>query len=227
MCKNSTIHGTVCNSRSVSDQTNGFKSPTGLTRTARPQRHKDRIERLYYTFISSHPHALRSSSPSAPWGTHMGCCTFANESRFLFEVFFPLLQTRKEGERGASERESDRARGAPAIALFFSAVFNPEEDKLCRTQRGSAIGLSGFTRSHSAFLQPSHTHTHTHARVLSITHSHAQKRPALLTVHAARRSVANDLSTLADLSLRKKCAARFMKIFLYVHQCWAICSLKE
>lgn len=196
--KRSTIRGTVCNSRSVSDQTNGFKSQTGLTGSARPQRHKDRIERLYYTFISSHPRSLRSSSPSAPWGTRMGCCTFANESRFLFEVFFPFSKHGKR-ERGgrASEREKERE-GAPAIALFFSAVFNPEEDKLCRTQRGSAIGLSGFTRSHSAFLQPSHT-TRTHARVLSITHSHAQKRPALLTAHAA-----HDLSALADLSLREK-----------------------
>lgn len=141
----------------------------------------------------------------------MGCCTFANESRFLFEVFFLLLllQTRKRGERRARERERKRERGAPAIALFFSAVFNPEEDKLCRTQRGSAIGLSGFTRSHSAFLQPSHS-LHTHARVLSITHSHAQKRPAFLTAHAA-----HDLSSLADLSLmeKKKCCTFHKNLF--------------
>lgn len=42
--KHSTIRGTVCNSRAVSDQTNGFKTPTSLTGRARPQRHKDRIE---------------------------------------------------------------------------------------------------------------------------------------------------------------------------------------
>lgn len=166
--KHSKIRGTVCNSRSVSDHTNGYKSQTGLTGRARPQHHKDRIERLYYTFISSHPRSLRSSSPSAPWGTRMGCCTFANESRFLFEVFFPFS---KHGKRERVGRASERERGAPAIALFFSAVFNPEEDKLCRTQRGSAIGLSGFTRSHSAFLQPSHT-THTHACCRSLTHMH-------------------------------------------------------
>jgi len=135
----------------------------------------------------------------------MGCCTFANESRFLFEFFF--FSFSKWREEGARERERERRRGAPAIALFFSAVFNPEEDKLCRTQRGSAIGLSGFTRSHSAFLQPSHTsYTHTRTRAVDHSHSHAQKRPALLTAHAA-----HDLSSLADLSLMEKKCCTFYK----------------
>lgn len=56
------------------------------------------------------------------------------------------------------------------------------------------VGLHPFPLSIPAAL----TH-YTHTHVLSITHSLAQKRPALLTAH-----VAHDLSSLADLSLRKK-----------------------
>lgn len=38
-------------------------------------------------------------------------------------------------------------KGAPAIALFFSSLYNPEEDKLWGTQRGSAIDLLGSSTS--------------------------------------------------------------------------------
>lgn len=40
-----------------------------------------------------------------------------------------------------------REKGAPAIALFFSSLYNPEEDKLWGTQRGSATDLLGSSTS--------------------------------------------------------------------------------
>lgn len=124
----------------------------------------------------------------------MGCCTFANESRFLFEIFPPLFQTRKKGERRASGVEGGSCHLFSFLLSLIPrrisyAVHRKEVPSPCRASPGS----------HSAFLQPSRAK---HTRTRAVDHSHAQKKPAFLTAHAARRSAANDASKLSDLSHR-------------------------
>lgn len=91
---------------------------------------------LYYTSACSSISAPPCPSPSPPVGAWRGYYTFASELHFLlrFCVCVWILKMVKRLWEG---------KGAPAIALFFSSLYNPEEDKLWGTQGGSARDLPG------------------------------------------------------------------------------------
>ncbi len=100
----------------------------------------------------------------------MGCCTFANESRFLFEVFF-LFSKHGKRERGGWVRERVIERGGLLPSLFsflLSLILRRISCAVHREEVPSACRASPVPTQHSC---SPHTHTHTHTRTRAVDHT--------------------------------------------------------
>ncbi len=166
MRKNSTIHGTVCNSRSVSDQTNGFKSPTGLTLGLNATKTESND-----STIPLFPLILALSAPPLP--VHHGGPVWAAahlqmNHAFCLRFFF-LFSKHGKRERGGWARERVIERGGLLPSLFsflLSLILRRISCAVHREEVPSACRASPVPTQHSCS-----PHTHTHTRTRAVDHT--------------------------------------------------------